>query len=97
MTCSKWSHYTADYVSFWDNTAMGSVTHSICRCSLELFCVLYIHRYGKRRVLGMRLLQGVGTEGGCDCVEASAKFISKECKNSFSITYYFANNTCSFA
>ena len=35
----------------------------------------------------MRLLQGVGAEGGCDCVEASAKFISKEYKNNFSIAH----------
>ena len=46
----------------------------------------------------MRLMQGMDVGGGCAAppaqnMETLVKFISKECKNSFST----ANYTCSFA
>ena len=68
-TCSMWSGYTANNLGFWDHTAVGIVTHSICRCSLKLFRVLvmqYIQRYGRyETTMGDGCRRGMDAGGGC--------------------------------
>ena len=51
----------------------------------------------KKEGLGMTTTGGGCGRGCAPSTEASAKFISEECKNSFSLYCLFANYTCSFA
>ena len=75
--CSKWSGYTANNISFWDHTAVGIVTRSICRCSLPLLCVLVMPALLKKESLGMRLLQEEGVGGECPPSHAKHRSFSQ--------------------